>query len=85
MAQDGGIGVINESLPELHAQLVQDPLVVDNLRISIFAFSDSADVILPLTKAADIADMPGLAASGPPVMARYFACSGRQSRVISKR
>jgi uncharacterized protein YegL len=64
MSQNGGIEVINQSLPELHAQLVQDPLVVDKSRISIIAFSDSADVILPMTKATDIPDMPGVSEVG---------------------
>ncbi len=63
MSQNGGIEVINQSLPEFHAQLVQDPLVVDKSRISIIAFSDSAEVILPMTKATDIPDMAGVSAT----------------------
>jgi uncharacterized protein YegL len=63
MSQNGGIEVINQSLPELHATLVQDPLIVDKSRISIISFSDSAEVILPMTKATDVADMPGLSAT----------------------
>lgn len=61
MATNGGIETINQSLPELHATLVSDPLVVDKSRLSIIAFSDTAEVILPMSKATDIQDMPGVA------------------------
>jgi uncharacterized protein YegL len=64
MAQNGGIDAINFSLPELHAQLVEDPLVVDKSRLAIIAFSDTAQVVLPLSKATDIVDMPGVAEVG---------------------
>jgi uncharacterized protein YegL len=46
MAQNGGIDAINLSLPELHAQLVEDPLVVDKSRLAIIAFSDTAHVVV---------------------------------------
>jgi uncharacterized protein YegL len=65
MAQNGGIDAINISLPELHAQLVEDPLVVDKSRLAIIAFSDTAQVVLPLSKATDIEEMPGVSAAGP--------------------
>ncbi|MDA2989737.1 MAG: hypothetical protein O2815_11735, partial [Actinomycetota bacterium] len=61
MATNGGIETINQSLPELHATLVSDPLVVDKSRLSIIAFSDTAEVILPMSKATEIQDMPGVA------------------------
>ena len=61
MGTNGGIETINESLPELHATLVSDPLVVDKSRLSIIAFSETAEVILPLSKATEINDMPGVA------------------------
>jgi uncharacterized protein YegL len=64
MAQKGGIEAINFSLPELHAQLVEDPLVVDKSRLAIIAFSDTAQVVLPLSKATDIEEMPGVAEVG---------------------
>jgi uncharacterized protein YegL len=64
MAQNGGIDAINISLPELHAQLVEDPLVVDKSRLAIIAFSDTAQVVLPLSKATDIDEMPGVAEVG---------------------
>jgi len=64
MGPNGGIQEINNALPELHATLAADPLVVDKSRLSILAFSDGAEVILPLTKVTDVADMPGVRESG---------------------
>jgi len=64
MGPNGGIAAINQALPELHATLAADPLVVDKSRLSIIAFSDDAEVILPLCKVTDVADMPGVAEGG---------------------
>lgn len=64
MGQNGGIEEINRSLPELHATLASDPLVVDKSRLAIIAFSDDAEVILPLSKVTDVPDMPGVQESG---------------------
>lgn len=63
MGMNGGIETINTALPELHATIVSDPLVVDKARLGIIAFSDTAEVILPLDKATNIVDMPGVTAS----------------------
>jgi uncharacterized protein YegL len=60
MADNGGLDAINEALPELHATLASDPLAVDKSRLSIIAFSESADVILPMCRVTDVADMPGV-------------------------
>lgn len=64
MGPNGGIQAINVALPELHATLAADPLVVDKSRLSIIAFSDTAEVILPLARVTDVADMPGVAEQG---------------------
>ena len=64
MGPNGGIAAINQALPELHATLAADPLVVDKSRLSIIAFSDNAEVILPLCKVTDVADMPGVTEGG---------------------
>jgi uncharacterized protein YegL len=64
MGQNGGIEAINEALPELHATLASDPLVVDKCRLSIIAFSDAAEMILPMCKVTDIPDMPGVQEAG---------------------
>ena len=60
MSMNGGIQAINDSLPELHATIVSDPIVVDKSRLSIIAFSESAEVVLPMSKATEIEDMPGV-------------------------
>lgn len=73
MGQNGGIQEINSSLPELHGTLAADPLVVDKSRLSIIAFSDDAEVILPLTRVTDVADMPGVQESGVTNYGRAFA------------
>jgi uncharacterized protein YegL len=64
MGPNGGIEEINRALPELHATLAADPLVVDKSRLSIIAFSDAAETILPMTRVIDVADMPGVQESG---------------------
>lgn len=72
MGPNGGIDEINRALPELHGALASDPLVVDKSRLSIVAFSDDAEVILPLCRVTDIADMPGVQESGLTNYGRAF-------------
>jgi uncharacterized protein YegL len=79
MGPNGGIEEINRSLPELHATLASDPLVVDKSRLCIIAFSDNAEVILPLSKVTDIADMPGVHESG---LTNYGAAIDLLTRTI---
>jgi len=64
MGPNGGIAAINQALPELHATLAANPLVVDMSYLSIIAFSDNAEVILPLCKVTDVADMPSVTEAG---------------------
>lgn len=64
MGDNGGIAEINAALPELHAAIATDPLVVDKSRLSIIAFSDQAEVILPLCKVTDVVEMPGVREGG---------------------
>jgi uncharacterized protein YegL len=54
----GGIDAINLGLPELHSAIAADPLVNDKCRISIITFSDTAEVVLPLTRMADVTALP---------------------------
>lgn len=65
MANNGGIDVINTSLPELHATLAADPLGNEVTRLSVVAFAKDAEVLVPLAHAADIDEMPAVRASGP--------------------
>lgn len=64
MANNGGIDAINVGLPELHAAIAGDPLVCDKSRICLIAFSDTAEVLVPLARAADIDQMPAMAEKG---------------------
>ncbi len=64
MAYNGGIDAINEGLPELHAAIAADPLVSDKTRICLISFSDDAEVLVPLARAADIDQMPGMQERG---------------------
>ena len=64
MGPNGGVDTINRSLPELHQTLAEDPLVIDKTRISIIAFSNDADITLPLTQAAEVDALPGVTAGG---------------------
>ena len=64
MAYNGGIDAINQGLPELHAAIAADPLVSDKSRICLISFSDDAEVLVPLSRAADIDQMPGMAERG---------------------
>jgi len=62
MEYNGGIEAINQSLPNLHAAIARDPLVNDKTRISMISFSSDAQVLVPLTSAADITEVPGVVA-----------------------
>ena len=64
MSYNGGIDAINVGLPELHAAIAADPLVSDKSRICLISFSDDAEVLVPLSRAADIDQMPGMAERG---------------------
>jgi uncharacterized protein YegL len=54
---------VNAALPELHATIAADPLVSDKCRVGVVAFSDSAEVLLPLSKLSDVVEIPGLSAA----------------------
>ena len=60
----GGIDAINSAIPELHWTIASDPLVYDKCRIGLISFSDSAEELLPLSRATDIPAIPGVQAKG---------------------
>ena len=64
MDHNGGIDAINAALPELHLSIASNPLVNDKARISLIAFSDDAEVLLPISRAADVEEMPGVMEKG---------------------
>jgi uncharacterized protein YegL len=64
MGQSGFIAAMNQALPEVHAALAGDSMGFDHVRLSIIAFSDNAEVLLPLCKVTDVADTPRITESG---------------------
>jgi uncharacterized protein YegL len=64
MADKGAIDAINQSLPELHAEIGSNPVVADKTRFCLIAFSDHADVLLQLSDLSAVTAMPKLSASG---------------------
>ncbi len=60
MGVNGGIDAINQGLPELHATIAADPLVSDKCRIGLISFSEFAEVLMPIARLSDVADMPGM-------------------------
>jgi uncharacterized protein YegL len=58
------IDAINESLPEVHAEIGSNPVVADKTRLGLIAFSDQASLLLPLADLSTLTAMPKLSASG---------------------
>ena len=52
----------NKALPEIHKAIAADPIIYDMVWIGIISFSDTAEVLLPLSKMTDVVDFPGLVA-----------------------
>ena len=64
----------NKALPEIHRAIASDPTVSDIVRISVISFSDSAEVLLPLSRMTDVVDFPGLVAKGGTNYGSAFTC-----------
>lgn len=60
MATNGGLVAINEAIPEVHATIINDPLLPAKSLISIIAFSDTAEVLLEATDAHKVDSFPAL-------------------------
>jgi len=59
-----GIDAVNKSIEEMHAQLLEDPVISDKVRLAMLTFSSQAQVELSLKRPSEIATMPQLSASG---------------------
>ncbi|GAA0975295.1 hypothetical protein GCM10009555_032930 [Acrocarpospora macrocephala] len=55
---------INNSLSELHFAIGGNPVVADRTRFCLMSFSDTAQVLLPLSDLSTVTSVPGLLASG---------------------
>lgn len=58
------IDEINDSLPEIHAEIGSNPVVADKTRFCLIGFSSSAQVLLPLADLSTISAMPAFRAGG---------------------
>jgi len=74
MQFNGGIDTINDSMPELWAAIINDPVVNDIARVGVIAFSDTASVVQPLIRPSDADEIPGVAAQGSTSYAAAFRC-----------
>ena len=73
-----GIALVNECIKELFRAINSDPVVDAKARVSIVAFNDSAEVILPLTQLSSVATVPGCTASCGTSYAAAFTLLRRQ-------
>lgn len=58
------IQAVNDGLPEIQAEILDDPIVEAKARVSVISFSTEAKLELPLTRLADVEVMPQLKAGG---------------------
>jgi uncharacterized protein YegL len=72
------IQAVNEGLPEIQAEILDDPIVDAKARISVISFSTEAKVDLPLTRLADVQVMPQLKAGGQTNYAKGMELTERQ-------
>ena len=68
------IDACNMALREIHQAIARDPIVNDKIRIGVISFSDSAEVILPLSKMTDVVDFPALVVKGGSNYGSAFTC-----------
>lgn len=58
------ISAINQAVPEIHRVISIDPLKNESVQVSIVSFSDSAEVLLPLSNLNEVTEFPGIVAKG---------------------
>ena len=61
---ENSISAINQAFPEIHRFISIDPLMNESVQVSIVSFSDSAEVLLPLSNLSEVTEFPGLVAKG---------------------
>jgi uncharacterized protein YegL len=72
------IDAVNEGIKELFKAINADPVVDAKARVSIIAFNDSAEVVLPLTQLSSVSTVPGCTASGSTSYAAAFTLLRQQ-------
>lgn len=64
-SMDGApLQAINESLPKIHSEIGSHPAVADKTKFCLIGFSDSAQVLLPLSDLSSVASIPALQVAG---------------------
>lgn len=58
------IDAINHGFPEILRVISGNPLINESVQLSVISFSDSAQVLLPLSNLNDVSEIPGLVAKG---------------------
>jgi len=61
---ENSISALNLVFPEIHRTISINPLTIDSVRVSVVSFSDSVEVLLPLSNLSEIEEFPGLVAKG---------------------
>jgi uncharacterized protein YegL len=61
---ENSISAINQAIPEIHRAISIDPLINESVRVSIVSFSDSTEVLMPLSNLNEVTEFPGLVAKG---------------------
>jgi uncharacterized protein YegL len=68
------IDAINQALPDLHQEIGLNPVVADKTQFSIIGFSDTAEVLLPLSDLSQITNLPVLSTKGGTNFASAMVC-----------
>ena len=58
------INEVNESLQKIWTELIKSPAAADKAWVSVISFSDTAEVLVPLTDLQKLTSMPGCVAGG---------------------
>jgi uncharacterized protein YegL len=58
------LDAVNSALPHIHYAVARDPIVNDKVRFGVISFSDTAEVLVPLTQLAQLQHLPGLVPKG---------------------
>lgn len=58
------LDAINDSLPKIHSEIGSNPVVADKTKFCLIGFSDTAQVLLPLSDLSVISSIPALQVAG---------------------
>ncbi|MFM9696717.1 vWA domain-containing protein [Streptomyces europaeiscabiei] len=59
-----GVDTLNNSLPQLHAEISTNPTISDKTRFCLMGFSTTAAVLQPMADLGELDSLPALSASG---------------------